>query len=689
MDRETKLRKLEQFRRRLPYASESALAATIADIRSHGLPELHHRRDLYDAKMQEIRSPTPYGSLILELDLVGEKGAAVKTQNINPLAMLYRSFYGGGLLKDLIMREHAVRPSSVDQPWKLALYIDEIVPGNPLATENLRKCWVIYISFLELGGLALQREQAWLCAGVQRTSLVNKLEGGVSQMVAAVVKLFFTTLGFDSRAGLRLKSASGDVVMLHLDMGCFLMDGGAHKYLWNVKGDSGMRFCTLCLNIVAKTSRIARDGLTDDTSLVIDDTAFDDLVFATDRDVKDTQQRLKDEKQRLTKARFALLEKATGFNFNKHCILQDDELVDIVKPIAQYLHDPMHCLCVSGVFNTCLYLLLLALTAVLPDIYDKISEYADSWISPGWLRGVSVAKLFSGKRAANHKASESFKCTASEALTVYQVIAVFLSRVVKPAGVCTHECNAFLALAELMDMVLVTSLGKITPLSLHQSVQTFLGHCKLAGWQEMMHPKFHWLVHLPTHLAKFGFLPTCWVHERKHKLVKRYMGSVFNTAAYEASVLTEVACHELSELAAMGGLADKTTLVNPKPADAKLLRFLQNFYSMQVDPKTCFTSVVVNLLPVGKCYINDFIVLKKHTHEIEAAKVKLHVMIGEVCYSIVSLMKLSSVNKAVGSSEWLDVESDVMIKSCDIDCSCMYSQNGKSFTAILPLKCRC
>ena len=35
-------------------------------------------------------------------------------------------------------------------------------------------------------------------------------------------------------------------------------------------------------------------------------------------------------------------------------------------------------------------------------------------------------------------------------------------------------------------------------------------------------PKFHYMLHIPTQLATFGFLIACFAHERKHKIVKRW-----------------------------------------------------------------------------------------------------------------------------------------------------------------------
>ena len=43
-------------------------------------------------------------------------------------------------------------------------------------------------------------------------------------------------------------------------------------------------------------------------------------------------------------------------------------------------------------------------------------------------------------------------------------------------------------------------------------------------------------------------LPTCWVHERKHKVAKRYGADSRNTRIYGLSVLSECVSHQLVEV---------------------------------------------------------------------------------------------------------------------------------------------
>ena len=99
-------------------------------------------------------------------------------------------------------------------------------------------------------------------------------------------------------------------------------------------------------------------------------------------------------------------------------------------------------------------------------------------------------------------------------------------------------------------------------------------NCVAAGWQDEFHSKYHWLVHLPKHLARSGFLPSCRVHERKHRVVKRYANDVANTVAYEKSAFGEVLCHNLADLEASDALIAPFGLIHPKPAPPKLVTFL-------------------------------------------------------------------------------------------------------------------
>ena len=149
-----------------------------------------------------------------------------------------------------------------------------------------------------------------------------------------------------------------------------------------------------------------------------------------------------------------------------------------------------------------------------------------------------------------------------------------MQTVVLKSGRCVHACHAFMAMADMIDLLVASPLGVVNPDSLREAVKTMLNACVAAGWRDALHPKFHWLVHLPRQLAHFGVLPTCWVHERNHRMVKRYANDVYNTAVFEKSVTNEVTAHHLADLHSTQAFDLGVHLINGKSAPRKMHAFI-------------------------------------------------------------------------------------------------------------------
>ena len=95
------------------------------------------------------------------------------------------------------------------------------------------------------------------------------------------------------------------------------------------------------------------------------------------------------------------------------------------------------------------------------------------------------------------------------------------------AGIATLACSALSRLADVVDIIVSSGADVAAQtVALRDSVAGFLDACVAAGWGDYMTPKFHWLIHLPRHLARWGCLLSCFVHERKHRMVKRYSYSI-------------------------------------------------------------------------------------------------------------------------------------------------------------------
>ena len=163
--------------------------------------------------------------------------------------MLHMATEGGGEFAAFLERKYDEKPSSRENPWNLVFYADEITPGSALKADNLRKIQAAYWSFLEFGGAALAKELFWFVYTTKRPSEVNKLKGGMIQVMRVMLEMFFSTNGHNIQlAGIVLVTPSGRRIRIHAVINAFVMDEATHKEIWGCKGASGLKNCMLCMH---------------------------------------------------------------------------------------------------------------------------------------------------------------------------------------------------------------------------------------------------------------------------------------------------------------------------------------------------------------------------------------------------------------------------------------------------------
>jgi hypothetical protein len=280
--RDSKLRKLNDMRRKLPHMTASAMSALLDEMSQHCIPELHSRKQLAEATQREISAHTGYGPTLSKSILVNKQGAGAEMLMINPLTLLQAAFGQGGSYTELVMDTLRKHPCSPDHPWSLAVYCDEVVPGSVISHENRRNEWVVYSSFLQFGQLRLSMEEAWLPALVQRTSKVEQCSAGISQVFGEVLKQWFCNPAADiSAGGLVLEHPDGSHHRLWIQLGMILQDGGAHQQVFHMKGDADTNFCILSRNLFAIATDVV-DEETGDTVLAASLVFEHQLDFASD-----------------------------------------------------------------------------------------------------------------------------------------------------------------------------------------------------------------------------------------------------------------------------------------------------------------------------------------------------------------------------------------------------------------------
>lgn len=152
-DPSAKRARLQGLRDMLPYISQSALGAVLAVAEREGLPPAASRSTIARARNDRCQTATPYG-LIHQTLTVG--GFEFEVQN--PFAILHHVAKTSHYFADVISSAAHRKPSSVEEPWELILYADEITPGNAMAYKIERKFWGFYWSVAQFGSAALADE---------------------------------------------------------------------------------------------------------------------------------------------------------------------------------------------------------------------------------------------------------------------------------------------------------------------------------------------------------------------------------------------------------------------------------------------------------------------------------------------------------------------------------------------------
>ena len=152
---------------------------------------------------------------------------------------------------------------------------------------------------MEFGGVLLSKEAAWLPVCCVRTSVVNELPGGISQLAACILDdIFNSSKANPEMLGVQLQGPDEKLYRLRFTLGCFLQDGLAHKMLFSVKGDNGTRCCILCQNVLAK-------GVELETATLAEVFCQErDLVLSTDADFSRSIATIKNETAAAWQRRF-------------------------------------------------------------------------------------------------------------------------------------------------------------------------------------------------------------------------------------------------------------------------------------------------------------------------------------------------------------------------------------------------
>ena len=602
----SKLRKLEHFRRQLPYLSCKALQDVITLVKESGCPDLHSRKNIKEAVQVTLDDFQGYGPVVQNVEVTTLTGGCKTLPMISLPSLLQGCFQDGGYLCQLVTKMHNQRPSSFLAPWRGIVYGDELHPGNQLSGTG-RKTWIIYFSWLELTPKLLSDEKHWFTLMVVRSNEVSGIEAGISQCIRVLLERMFTDEHGSPLNGIFLRSQDQSI-RLFWTLSFHLMDGGAMRQTWLSRQDSGSRTCQLCKNIFNLQS--ANENNEDDLKISSKYILFNQLKICTDQEILDSWKRLEEREKTETKSMMKRWQQACGFSYHPRGLLASACLagLGLLRPSSGYLHDWMHGMVSHGVLNHIMqWLLDFLVKSGMPNIWQTLQQYFQLWTWPGALPGTgALHKLF------NHKKAQ-LKASASQMLSLYPVVEYF-TRTCCLLPECQATKDMFLAWCSVMDILVASS--NIVPVAGHLqlAVETALNLTVQAGFGNSMVPKFHWCLHYEAPMQNLAGLPSTWATERKHKIARRYGNNLFNTSQYEDTLLKEITASHVAFLREDAEYKHGSHLLEPYTASKKLHAYLHSNNIVRQD-QHCEASSKAKLDSGHVCKVGDFVLYKVSNEE--------------------------------------------------------------------------
>ena len=680
MDREAKLRKLNEFRCSMPHVSSTALSSLLARARAGDLPELSSRNDIRDARDANVLQSTPYGNLIERTDLACFPEGTITVEMANPVANLYiaakTKFFA-----QMLQNTFATRPCSLERPWKLCLYADEAKPGAQMKQDNKRVLQNVYWSFLDFGAAALSKEDFWFVACTIRSNEVNKVASKMSQVIAKVIKRFFTSAMHNMRYGVHCELPDSTMLKIYCEFSCMLADESALHGLWYCKGSSGIKCCLQCMHIVNKNWDGAEYLLPEDNlktwSQVVD---ARELTLHSKDSIMDIIHQLQIAKEVLGVGDFKAKETRLGWKYNSHSVLSDVESRNLVDPAEHNTYDWSHNLC-QGIFQIVLWLVLEQL-APYNFKFTMIHEYLQRWSWPRRLDAKNACgkDLFSPKRTASHRAAKLIKAQISEVLSVHHVIAHWIRACVMPSKIASDACRVYLLLSTLISMLWYCAKLSISSDDIAEATTLFLQAFKDTFGEDEMTWKFHAILHHARSVFKFGWSPHTITMERKHKTILNLARDLHNAKAMD-NVLREVLNKQLNALQHGSWLDLSIGLLNATKPNSKLLAWMNSALGEVVHT----TSAAARISEYDTCHKGDIIAVRQESHaDWFAARVLFFGCSSDISYAAISPFSL--VEKHATFSKWTDANDDpIVVYLNEIVDSLVHSSIDNSLVVLHPL----
>lgn len=570
--------------------SDAALSRVLAALAAEpDGPQATSRQSLARRAEQFLQAATPYGPVLTELELPLTAGGHWQWAVPNPFALLWLMCSSCASLAEAFRKAAVGRDPT--EPWRLVFYSDEATPGNLLRLDNSRKSHIFYFSFADFDHDLLSREHLWFVGGLIRSKIASKIRGGLSCIFRTLLALFFGAVHNFETTGVTLPvGPSEPPLQLLARMSCCVADEAALKALWCFKGASGQCPCMLCRNVVEPRGNLPSF---DASGYIVDLRCHEPSRFDTHTDstIWEAVDLLAHRAQRGSRAEVRATEQALGLAHAPCGLLLDQGLRQHIRPASCVMYDWMHVFLVHGAFQTEVHLLLDKLKGIGLG-FKELHAYASTWNWPSWVR-CSPKAVFNERREAACSSADTFKCAASEALSIYPVM-LHLFNAVVDAEALAPQRRSFAALCAVLDALqLVKSRGTAADQLERRAVRHFILF-KEAYPDEVPKPKHHFALHMGQLHRRHNTLYACFVHERRHRSLKVHAGRVTNLSGFEKSVLIDLITTHVAMLDEKHATVSGCVLLHETSASPALQQLIGEMLRAQADELRWSPSAAIN-----------------------------------------------------------------------------------------------
>jgi hypothetical protein len=532
---------------RKSYVSQSGIASLLTSIKEAGAPDAFSRGSQYRARKSVCSTDTPFGKLVTKVDLARKDGKPCTIGMQHPLAMLHHQVKYSLEFSLIVRNALRERPNSPANPWGLIIYQDGVNPSDGLSKNCSRKSCVFYWSIVEFGIRALSHEECWFTPIVVRQDLVKCLDGGYEQLAELVLNQFFGAHGHDiMRAGVWLDLPDGQLVHIFARVAVMLADEPALKEMLGCKGHAGTKPCVLCQNITLEKAPGGGVPLHVHSEYVKSIANFDIREFKlhTDKTVRAMVSKLHRYKGVLPPDEFALREQLFGFNWNLRSIILNEQLNFNVVTCVMF--DWSHLYLCDGLADTEFGMFMHEMKAIKADTtFRELGIYVATWTLPK--TAPAVNRLFLDSSIVKNIRKGSFSSTASEFLSLVPILTRFMDAVVIPREELPAHVASFRAVLTVIETLQAVKRGIVSHGQLAEVITDHLRKFLVAYGKDEVRPKHHYAMHLPTILERNGMLFSTLVHERKHRMVKRYAKNRVNQTSWEQGTIEDITIHQMMD----------------------------------------------------------------------------------------------------------------------------------------------